>query len=282
MKFIKAQASGNDFIVFHIKNENEKWNEIAQKICDRHYGIGSDGLVILKNIDDEKKEVNFRIFNADGSEAEISGNGLRCAAASLYFKNLIQGNLINFITEAGRRECYLINRESHLFYFKVNMGNPVLSSDKIPFNDGSIYEKIIDYPITIGQKTYSITCVSVGNPHCSIFFDKLPSSIEWHQLGKALESHPFFPNRVNVELVRIINREEMEALFWERGVGETLSSGSGSCASALAAMIKDLVNKKVKVKSKAGEMVVEWEENGAFLSGPSEIICEGTWVKPLQ
>lgn len=279
MKFLKAHASGNDFIVSYIENpQNYDFSIISQKMCDRHFGIGANGLVIISDLDNATNRVKFRIFNSDGSEAEVSGNGLKCASAYLLYKDLVKEKKISFLTLAGERICELIGRENNIFHLKVYMGNPSFSSDDISFNDGNKYEKIVDYPLTIGQGTYHITCISLGNPHCAVFFNKFPSSIEWKQIGKEIESHPFFTKKANVELVRVLNKNEIEVLFWERGVGESFSSGSGSCASALSAMIKGLVERKVKVKTRVGEQIVEWLDEGVYLIGPCEIICEGEWL----
>ncbi|MGQ9617765.1 MAG: diaminopimelate epimerase [Candidatus Aminicenantia bacterium] len=278
MKFLKAHASGNDFIVtFTEKAEEFDFSLISHKICDRHFGIGANGLVVLSNIDSLRDAVNFRIFNSDGSEAEVSGNGLKCASAFLYHKNLIKGKVITFSALAGERKCELIERKGNVFQLKVYMGIPSFSSEDVYFNDGNKYERIVDYPLTIGQRVYQITCISLGNPHCAVFFNKFPSTIEWQQIGKEIESHPFFMKKTNVELVRILNKNEIEVLFWERGVGESFSSGSGSCASALSAMLKGFVERRVKVRTRAGEQFVEWLDDGIYLTGPCEIVCEGEW-----
>jgi len=262
MRFTKVHSLGNDFLVI----DQEKISKIpnignfAQNICDRHTGVGADGLLLISVKDKEKGHVNFRIFNADGSEAEISGNGLRCAAAFLYYRQKIKSPQILFLTTAGNRECSLIEKENHGFLIKIEMGIPRLSSTDIPFDDGSFHEKIIDYPLSINRKIYPITVVSLGNPHCAVFIDRFPARIEWHQIGREIESHPFFPKRINTEFIRVLSRKEIEVLFWERGVGETLSSGSGACASAVASILKNLTDKKVKVKTSMGNLTVEWEK----------------------
>ena len=155
------------------------------------------------------------------------------------------------------------------------MGTPHLASKEIPFDDGSIHDKIIDYPLSINRKVYPITALSLGNPHCTIFVDRFPARIEWHQIGREIESHPFFPNRTNIEFVRVMNRDEIDVLFWERGVGETLSSGSGSCAAAVASILKDLTNRKVMVRTSMGHLTVEWEKKKVYQSGPAEVILKG-------
>lgn len=280
MKFIKVHSLGNDFLI--IDEEKTKGvsdiSSLAGRICDRHTGVGADGLLLISIKDEAKGHVKFRIFNADGTEAEISGNGLRCAAASLYYQKKIDSPQIIFLTTAGHRECKLIERKKNLFVIRIEMGIPRLRSKDIPFDDGSSYEKIIDYPLSINQKIYPITVLSLGNPHCTIFVDRFPARIEWHQIGREIESHPFFPNRTNIEFVRALNREEIDVLFWERGVGETLSSGSGACAAAAASILKKLTDKTVKVRTSMGQLTVEWEKKKIYQTGPAEIVFKGDFI----
>lgn len=277
MKFFKIHSLGNDFLIAD-EAEVNRLSEIgpfAGRICDRHTGAGADGLLLISVKDKGKGRVKFRIFNADGTEAEISGNGLRCAAAYLYHQNKIDSNQINFLTTAGNRECKLIEKRKNFFQIRIEMGTPYLASKEIPFDDGSTHDKIIDYPLSINKKIYPITALSLGNPHCIIFADRFPARIEWHQIGREIESHPFFPNRTNIEFVRVLNRDEIDVLFWERGVGETLSSGSGSSAAAVASILKDKTNRKVMVRTSMGYLTVEWEKKKVYQSGPAEVILKG-------
>jgi diaminopimelate epimerase len=283
MKLIKAQVLGNDFLVIN-KNEISKiedLNSFARIVCDRHFGIGADGLIITSILGKKREEASFRIFNHDGTEAEVSGNGIRCASAYLYYSKLTDSPKITFHTSAGKRISELLKKHKSTYLLKIDMGIPVFSSKEIPFDDGSEYEKVVDYNLTIGQKNYKITCLSIGNPHCSVFVSSFPARIEWHQLGREIECHPFFPNRTNVEFVKVLNRREIRALFWERGVGETLASGSGACASAIASILKGLTDSKVTVKTNSGELIVEWEGDRVYQTGPVELICEAILVKDL-
>ncbi|UCC39293.1 MAG: diaminopimelate epimerase [Candidatus Aminicenantes bacterium] len=280
MKFIKVHSLGNDFLI--LDEEKTKGlsdiSNLAGRICDRHTGVGADGLLFISIKDKAKGHVKFRIFNADGTEAEISGNGLRCAAAALYFQKRIEPSQVLFLTTAGHRECKVIERKKNLFMLKIEMGIPRLGSQDIPFDDGSSYEKIIDYPLSINKKIYPITVLSLGNPHCAVFVDRFPARIEWHQIGREIESHPFFPNRINIEFIRALSREEIEVLFWERGVGETLSSGSGACAAAVASILKNMTEKKVKVRTTMGQLTVEWERKKVYQTGPAEIVFKGDFL----
>ena len=278
MKFTKIHSLGNDFLVIDQKEISHisDLSSFAQNICERHTGVGADGLLFISVKDKAKGQVSFRIFNADGTEAEVSGNGLRCAAAHLYDQKRIVPSKIIFLTTAGRRECNLIKQENNSFLIKIEMGIPKLSSSDIPFDDGSFHENIINYPLSINKKIYPVTVVSLGNPHCAVFVDRFPARIEWHQIGREIESHPFFPKRINTEFIRVLNRGEIEVLFWERGVGETLSSGSGSCAAAVASILKNLTDKKVKVKTSMGSLTVEWEKEKVYQTGPAEMVFEGS------
>jgi diaminopimelate epimerase len=280
MKFTKLHSLGNDFLViFGDAPAGLPPADLARRICDRHTGAGADGLLLISIKDRDEGRVGFRIFNADGTEAEISGNGLRCAAAFLYHHKELQASRILFETSAGERACHLLESSGDRFLLRLEMGTPRFSSEDIPFDDGSVHEKIVDYPLNIQQRVFAITCVNVGNPHCDIFVERFfPARIVWNQVGQEIESHPFFPNRTNVEFIRVINRQEIEVLFWERGVGETLSSGSGSCAAAVASILKGLTDRKVKVWTSMGSLTVEWENDKIFQSGPAEVVFNGNYL----
>ncbi|MFQ6037335.1 MAG: diaminopimelate epimerase [Candidatus Aminicenantales bacterium] len=280
MKFTKIHTLGNDFLIAEEKKAKGIPDKaaLARKICERHTGVGADGLLFITVKDRERGHINFRVFNADGTEAELSGNGLRCAAAYLYHHRKIESPRLTFLTTAGNRECSLISRNHHIYNIRVEMGVPLLASKEIPFYDGSVYDKIIDYPLTINQKIYPVTVISLGNPHCALFFDRFPGRLEWQQLAREIELHPFFLKKTNVELIRVLSRNEIEVLFWERGVGETLSSGSGSCAAAAASILKGLTDRKVRVRTAMGELVVEWRKKTIYQSGPAEVLFDGDYT----
>ena len=277
MRFTKVHSLGNDFIVID-PEENAGIVDIpglARRLCDRHVGVGADGLLLISVKDRERGLVHVRIFNADGSEPEISGNGLRCAAAHLFRQNKVTPPDVTFLTSIGDRLCNLLEVQNNRFQIRIEMGRPQLTSKDIPFDDGAFHEKIIDYPLSIHRKIYPVTVVSLGNPHCAVFYDRFPARIEWHEIGREIEYHPFFPNRINVEFVRVLSRREIEVLFWERGVGETLSSGSCSSAAAVASILKGLTDRKVTVKTFLGQVIVEWEKDKVYQSGPAEIVFDG-------
>jgi len=282
MKFTKFHALGNDFLIVDLDEVVllEAPGDMARRICDRHTGVGADGLLLISVKDRARGDVSFRIFNADGSEAEISGNGLRCAAAYLYSQQKIDPTVVRFQTAAGERTCELVRRTEDGFLMKTEMGVPRLASSAVPFDDGAVHERIVDYPLMINAETYPVTVVSMGNPHCDVFIDRFPGRFEWHQLGREIESHPFFPNRTNVEFIRVRSREEIEVLFWERGVGETLSSGSGACAAAVASILKGLVDHRVTVRTSMGSLLVEWpgEMENVTQTGPAEFAFVGSFL----
>jgi diaminopimelate epimerase len=280
MRFTKVHGLGNDFLIAGPGGEADvsAAGELARRICDRHTGVGADGLIFLTPEKGEPARAGFRIFNADGSEAEISGNGLRCAAAFLASSGAVTSPKVLFKTAAGERPSEVLSSRGSLFEVRIGLGAPRLASKDIPFDDGGIHERIVDYPLSVIRGTFPVTCVSMGNPHCGLFFDALPSPGEWHGLGAEIETHSFFPNRTNVEFIRVIGRDEIEVRFWERGVGETLASGTGSAAAAVASMLKGLTDRSIKVRTAMGSLKVEWLEDGKILqTGPAEIVFSGDY-----
>jgi diaminopimelate epimerase len=281
VRFTKVHALGNDFIVIDPEERAGIVDipGLARRLCDRHVGVGADGLLLISIEDKEKGLVNFRIFNADGSEPEISGNGLRCAAAYLFQQKRVNPSEVTFRTSIGERRSNLIEVQNNRFQIRIEMGTPRLTSKDIPFDDGAYHERIIDYPLSIHHKVYPVTVVSMGNPHCAVFYDRFPARIEWHEIGREIENHPFFPNRTNVEFIRVLNRGEIEVLFWERGVGETLSSGSCSCGAAVASILRGLTDRVVTVRTFLGQVVVEWEGDKVFQSAPAEVVFDGVLLQ---
>ncbi len=279
MRFAKLHALGNDFIIIDPAEAGavELRGGLARRLCDRHTGIGADGVLFVAVRDAALGLAEFRVVNADGGEAEISGNGLRCAAAWLHYAGKIQGPRIAFDAATGIRTSERLSSDGPLFRLRTEMGAPHFAAAGIPFDDGAAHDRLVDYPLTAGGESLAVTCVSMGNPHCDIFVDRLPPRFDWRAVGAALEHHPFFPRRTNVEFVRVVDRGAVEVLFWERGVGETLASGSGSCAAAVAAMIKGLTDRRVRVLTSLGELAVEWIGDAVFQEGPAEVVCFGEY-----
>jgi diaminopimelate epimerase len=280
MRFAKLHALGNDFLIVSPAGRRELASAatLARRMCDRHTGVGADGLIFLSPDGDSPARAGFRIFNADGSEAEISGNGLRCAAAFLASTGPGAPPKVLFQTAAGERASEVIASRGPLFEIAIDLGVPGLASKDIPFHDGRPRDRVVDVPLSAGFNAYRVTCVSMGNPHCGLFFEHLPPRVEWHRMGGELESHPSFPNRTNVEFIHVLGRGEIEVLFWERGVGETLASGTGSAAAAVASVLKGLTDRTVTVRTAMGSLKVEWPEGGKVLqTGPAEAVFSGDY-----
>ncbi len=280
MRFTKLHGLGNDFLVAHPGEGPDPGaaGELARRICDRHTGVGADGLILLGPRPGPPARWTFRVFNADGSEAEISGNGLRCATAFLSWSGAVAAPKVLFATAAGEKPGEILSADGPRFEVRMGLGTPRFASQDIPFDDGQIHDRILDYPLSVLNQSFPITCVSMGNPHCSLFFDAFPSRSRWQGLGSEIERHPFFPSRTNVEFVRVRSRSEIEVLFWERGVGETLASGTGSAAAAVSSMIKGLVDRAVTVRTAIGSLKVEWPEGGDVLqTGPAEVVFSGDY-----
>lgn len=275
--FTKAQGAGNDFLILETSSlgspPSAQW---IQRICDRHYGIGADGLLWLSAPGRSGADADLRIFNCDGGEAEISGNGTRCAAAHLMETGRAHSPLA-IRTGAGLKRLTLLSRRQNQFWFEMAMGTPLLSAAAIPFRPPeAVSPPIIGYelPLAAGRRRATIT--SLGNPHCSLAVEHF--DWDWQALGAEIEKHPFFPNRANVEFYQVLSAHEIEVRFWERGVGPTLSSGTGSCAAAVAAILTRQAESPVTVKTAAETLRVRWDEE-IFLTGPAEVICRGDYYE---
>lgn len=275
--FTKTQGAGNDFLVIESGPQVPLPSlDLRRRICDRHYGVGADGILFLTvPAGQPGADADLRIFNSDGGEVEISGNGTRCAAAYLVDSGRCGKRLV-VRTGAGPKLLQLVAQQQNEFEFEMAMGAPVLAPKAIPFCPaGSCPEPVVDFllPLQSGDRTVTVT--SMGNPHCSVLVEHF--DWDWKTLGAEIENHPFFPNRTNVEFFRPLSRHEIEVRFWERGVGFTLSSGTGSCGASIAAVLNKLVDSPVTVKTLAGNLSVRWEAEGVVLRGPAEIICRGEY-----
>ncbi|MFN7949104.1 MAG: diaminopimelate epimerase [Blastocatellia bacterium] len=282
MQFHKFQALGNDFLIVReseLRALTPDFSDFARRICDRHFGAGADGLEVLlgkPRVADADFEV--RLFNADGGETPISGNGTRCVAAYLC---QVEGWLkptVRIATGAGIKILKLIRRTSGNFIFEAEMGQPRLRSTEIPVTLDAPTDQVIRQPLEVNGQRVEFTSVSMGNPHCSIFVDDF-DQVNWRALGAAIENHPAFPERTNVEFIRVVSRDEIEVRFWERGCGETLASGTGSCAAALAAMLNNSAERRVKVTTAAGALQVEWRADQVVMqTGEARVVYRGEWV----
>jgi len=252
--FTKASACGNDFLIIDGTAAPADLAEFSRRICDRHNGVGADGVEWLFPVQDA--DIHARLINADGSEAEISGNGTRCVAA--YMVSGGHAGKVTIRTGAGVKHCDLVARDAHRFEFEMEMGKPHVNED-------------LSLPFTFGQ--VQGTPVSMGNPHYVVFVKEFPS--DWQSEGAEIGRHHHFTQGVNVEFVRMTGQNDIEVRFYERGVGETQSSGTGSCASAVAAIAAGKVKSPVKVHAPGGTQVVRWTGGSVFLRGPAQLVCEG-------
>ena len=270
--FVKAHALGNDFLIVRDPDAEHLVPEsLASTMCDRHAGVGADGLVLIGPA--PEAGTRFRIFNADGSEAQLSGNGLRCAAAVL--ARWTGERRFVFETRAGQRELNLEAQRGSEWIFRAEMGRPSFSAAAIPFRPPRpLAEPILAFPLPVGDVTVAATILSMGNPQCIVFRED--PAMDWQALGADLERHPFFPDRANIGFVRVLGRDRIEARFWERGAGHTLASGTGACACAVAANLAGHTGRKVTVEVERGRMEVWWRDDGMVdLIGPAEITVEG-------
>ena len=272
LEFIKMQGLGNDFIVTHLSLKQAIQPIIKQcvKMCDRRFGIGADGLIIIQP--SKKADFRMRIFNADGSEAEMCGNGIRCCALYVQSMHLSKKQSLNFETGAGIISTLILKN----MQIRVSMGTPILESSKIPTIKKSC--QVILHDLQVDCKSFKITAVSMGNPHAVIYVDEITDELVqiW---GPKIEKHPFFPKKTNVEFIKVLSKNEIQMRVWERGCGETLGCGTGACAGVVAGIINNLHGNKVKVHLPGGDLKVEWdgsETSPVFMTGPAKIAFKGT------
>jgi diaminopimelate epimerase len=275
MKFAKAHGLGNDFILVERRSCPPDVAPWARRLCDRHEGIGGDGVLVYGV---EEGRVRMRLVNADGSDAEISGNGVRCLAAWAVSRGLVPPRHV-VETTPGPRPVAVESLGGSRYRVVTDLGPAILESGAIPVRLDPPRDRVVDHPLQVAGETVRVTATSLGNPHCAVFMDVPPDDERLARLGAALETHPFFPNRTNVEFVSPVSRGEIRVRFWERGVGYTRASGTGSASAAVAAIIKSLADRKVRVVCDGGELEVEWPEGGNVRQvGDVEVLFEGEWL----
>jgi diaminopimelate epimerase len=278
MEFIKVHGIGNDFVLMNYLTgmPDLNWPELSRKICDRHFGVGADGLVLI--LPSKTADIQMRVFNPDGSEAEMCGNAIRCVARFVYQRGLITDRLIKVETLAGLRSPEVIeNEQGDITGVKVDMGEPILEPVNIPMS--VVNERIVNYPLQFTGGELMITAVSMGNPHCITFVSNL-NKVPFFEWGPKLEVHPLFPRKTNVEFVEIKNPNEVRMRVWERGAGETLACGTGACAVGVAGYLNNLTNRKITVHLPGGDLQIEWAENGrVYMTGPAEEVFTGNWLE---
>ena len=251
----------------------ENPSEVSKKVSDRHFGIGSDGLILIKP--SEKADFEMEMYNADGSQRAMCGNGIRCVAKYVYDYGLTDKTNISVDTKSGIKYLDLTVTNGKVALVKVNMGQPELNAEKIPM----IYKKqqVIQQPLAVKDNIYEVTAVSMGNPHVIVYMDQI-RDLAIEKIGPDFEKHPAFPEGVNTEFVHVIDRKTVEMRVWERGSGETLACGTGACAVAVACVLNGYTEEEVTVRLLGGELKIFWnrKENLVYMTGPAEVVFDGT------
>lgn len=275
MKFTKMEGCGNDYVYvngFEEKIDNP--NEVAIAVSDRHFGIGSDGLIIINP--SEVADFKMCMYNADGSEGKMCGNGIRCVAKYVYDFNLTDKDVITVETLSGIKTLKLNVENGKVKTVRVNMGAPIIECDKVPVKYDD--EKMINKPVKVDGKTFNITCVSMGNPHAVTFINDT-DNLEIEKIGPKFENNEIFPDKVNTEFIQIIDKNTVKMRVWERGSGETFACGTGACASVVASVLNRLTENKVTVKLLGGDLEIEYnqDENTVYMTGPARVVFTGEY-----
>ncbi len=274
MKFTKMHGLGNDFVVVDGFAESvPNAEELAPEICDRRTGIGGDGLIVI--MPSEKADFRMHYINSDGSLAEMCGNGIRCVSKYVYERGLTRETDFVVETLGGLNRQVLTVENGRVIDISVDMGNPHFLRSEIPMlgDEG----EVIDEPLEVDGKEYRITALSTTNPHATMFVDNVDDA-PLSELGPKIEKHPAFPNGVNVEFIQVVDRDNIRMRIWERGCGETLASGSGSSASAVASIVNGFTGRDVNVRVRLGTLRISWPEDGAItMSGPAAEVFTGEW-----
>ncbi|MFR2835411.1 MAG: diaminopimelate epimerase [[Clostridium] nexile] len=273
MKFTKMQGLGNDYVYVNCFKETiENPPEMAKKVSNRNFGIGSDGLIMINPSD--VADFEMEMYNADGSRSEMCGNGIRCVGKYVYDYGLTEKEHISVETLAGIKYLDLTVENGKVKLVKVDMGNPELVPANIPIvADG---DRVIDEPINVNGTEYRMTGVSMGNPHAVVYVEDV-KGLDIETIGPAFENHERFPNRVNTEFVKVLDRNTVEMRVWERGSGETMACGTGACAVAVACILNGLTEDKVTVKLLGGDLQIEWDKEAdkVYMTGPAEVSFDG-------
>ena len=285
MEFTKMHGLGNDYVYFDcFKQKIEGKSDLAKRVSDRHFGIGGDGAIFINP--SEEADCEMEMYNADGSHSEMCGNGIRCVAKYVYDNGIVDQTEISIISAGKIKYLTLYLRDARpgetanhgkvVETVRVDMGEPETIAEKVPVISKN--EKAIDEPIEVDGKAYQMTCVSMGNPHAVVFVEDV-EHFPVAEIGPKFEHHPAFPNRVNAEFVEIINRNTVKMRVWERGTGETLACGTGSCATAVACILNGLTDTEVTVKLLGGDLQIEWDKlkNRVYMTGSATTVFTGAF-----
>lgn len=279
-KFEKWNGLGNDFVFVNGAEETiEDYSAAAIEVCDRHFGVGADGLVLILPCDQEEIDFEMRIFNSDGSEAEMCGNATRCIAKYIAENGLSDKKELHILTKAGIIIPTLAEMADGSVEVRVNMGRPRLVPSEIPVTSDT-EDTIISQPITAGGMTFAMTTVSMGNPHCVIFVEDI-NEIALDEVGPKLEIHERFPRKINVEFAQVLSKNEIRMRVWERGAGITLACGTGSCATIVAAVLNGKTERQADVILDGGTLHLEWseEDGNVYMTGPATKVFDGVYEK---
>ena len=277
MRFTKMHGIGNDYIYVNCFEEVvSDPSRLALVMSKQHFGVGSDGLVLIEP--NESADFGMRIFNSDGSEAEMCGNALRCIGKYVYERGMTDKTEVTVSTKGGLKVVKLHVEDGKVHRATVDMGSPELNPGKIPTNlTGDL---VLKHRLQILGQTYFITCVNMGNPH-AVLFVRDPDVVNVPEIGPIIEHHPLFPRRTNVEFVRVIDRGILQMRVWERGAGETLACGTGASAALVAAVLSGLCDREVQIKLTGGNLTVSWnaEDNHVYQTGPAAFVFDGNWIE---
>jgi diaminopimelate epimerase len=279
MKFVKMHGTGNDFVLLEARGAEHDWPRLAQAMCDRHFGVGADGLILV--LPSARADVRMRMFNPDGSEAEMCGNGLRCIVKYAVEGGLARprGGRIDVETLAGVLAAQTFGDGRTVERVRVSMGVPRFAPADIPVTVEA-EPPIVDLPLEVAGHTLRLTCLSMGNPHAVHFVDGHVAAFPLEEVGLLVEHHPLFPQRVNFEVAQVLASDRMDARVWERGAGPTLACGSGASAAMVAARLHGSVGDRVDITLPGGKLAIEWNGAGeVYLSGPAERVFAGEWEK---
>lgn len=285
MRFAKFHGYGNDYLVIEVTavsrtlslDDMAAMSDFVRRICHRHYGAGADGVALVEKLNDRLADYRVRIFNPDGGEAAMSGNGTRCAAAYLYYEKLWKKDELRFATRAGIKRYVLRENNGKIFRFEAEIGRPRFESAAIPMRMKEKLSYVFDYILPLGvDESVRVTALQMCNPNACVFVDNF-DEIDWRRIGNLIEHHAQFPERTNVEFIRARDRQNIEVRVWERGVGETLASGTGACASAVASCVNGLTDRKLTVEMPGGKLEVEWRasDDEVILTGNAEAVYRG-------
>lgn len=281
MNFTKMHGAGNDYIYINGNGPTQDWGKLAKLMSDRHEGIGADGLILA--LPSEKASIRMRMFNTDGSEGAMCGNGIRCFVGYAFENNLTPPTRfpVDVETASGIITVTPIWHNGEMSGARVNMGHPILDPSMIPVTvpaTESALNEPFNIPIEVGETILHIYCVSMGNPHAVLFMEESVSDFNLHKIGPLIENHPMFPDRTNFEIVNIISRDKLRMRVWERGSGITMACGTGACAAAVCARILDHTDDEVEVQLPGGSLKVNWPGSGdLILEGPVRKVYDGVW-----